>query len=168
MDSEQIKNLAQLRMAVGYLGEQAETRWWSSEFCGPGGKAFLAPVFPRTHVLAQLQGVTSAAALVHDERIGVGEVFHLFRLPEDLEQSLHAVDPGEQLGPLAEVKVSVESARRFLSDYAGDMLTDAVGPVRIGQLSSMREASAWRNVAACYCAAFQQQRETFPFFSDSK
>jgi hypothetical protein len=34
--------------------------------------------------------VKEAAARVHDEYIGVGKVYHLFRLPEHIEQALHS------------------------------------------------------------------------------
>jgi hypothetical protein len=38
--------------------------------------------------MAQYHGVTEAACRVHDERIGVGRVFHLYRLPETIEQRI--------------------------------------------------------------------------------
>ena len=91
LETQQIEQLTLMRFAVGFLGEQANPWWWDSSFCGNNGKAFLSPVFPRTYIHAQYQGVVSAAALVHDDRIGVGNVFHLFRLPEDIEQGLHAI-----------------------------------------------------------------------------
>ncbi|HPP28650.1 MAG TPA: BrxE family protein [Phycisphaerae bacterium] len=162
MDADQIKQLARLRLAVGYLGEQAEMGWWSSTFCGKSGTAFLAPVFPRTHALAQYHGATAAAARVHDDRIGVGDVYHLFRLPEDLEQSLHAV------GRIDDLATSVHTAMGFLSAYAENERNDAVGPVNVGGLASLRDSSRWKLVAACYLSGFEQQRETFPFFSDRK
>lgn len=168
MDADHIRDLARLRLAVGYLGEQAETGWWSSTFCGTGGTAFLAPVFPRTHVLAQFQGSTSAAARVHDDRIGIGDVFHLFRLPEDLEQSLHAIEHKAGSEFATAVTANVQSAMCFLSACAEDQHIDAVGPVRIGQLASLRDASCWKAVAACYLDGFQHNREVFPFFSDKK
>jgi len=162
MNAAQLNGLARLRLVVGYLGEQAETGWWSSTFCGTGGTAFLAPVFPRTHALAQYHGVTAAAARVHDDRIGVGDVFHLFRLPEDLEQSLHMIDR------IDDVTASVQAAMSFLATYADEKRKDAVGPVNIGQLASLQDASYWKSVAASYLGGFEQNRETFPFFSNKK
>jgi hypothetical protein len=162
MDANQLKELARLRLAVGCLGEKANSGWWSSAFCGAGGTAFLAPAFPRTHVLAQLHGVTSAAARVHDDRIGVGDVFHLFRLPEDLEQSLHPIDRIE------DVTTSVQSAMSFLCVYAADQRNDTVGPVNIGRLATLRDASRWKSAAASYLSGLEHNRETFPFFSDKK
>ncbi len=166
MNAQHIKLLTLLRIAVGLLGEHVQPRWWTSTFCGANGKAFLAPVFPRTQVLAQLHGVSAAAALVHDDRIGIGNAFHLFRLPEDLEQELHGVASGEAVGEIIDVMHSADSAMQFIRNSAASMCKDAVGPVRVGQLPSLREASSWRDVAAFYVSAFEGHKETFPFFSD--
>jgi hypothetical protein len=166
MNAKQIKQLALLRIAVGLLGEQVQPRWWISTFCGANGKAFLAPVFPRTQVLAQLHGVSAAAAIVHDDHIGVGNAFHLFRLPEDLEQEIHGVASGEAVGEISDVMHSADSAMQFIKNSAARVCKDAVGPVKVGQMTSLREASSWRDVAAFYLSAFEGHKETFPFFSD--
>lgn len=166
MNAKQIKQLALLRIAVGLLGEQVQPRWWISTFCGANGKAFLAPVFPRTQVLAQLHGVSAAAAIVHDDHIGVGNAFHLFRLPEDLEQELHNLVVGEATGEIFAVMRSADAATQFIKNSAASVCKDAVGPVKVGQMSSLREASSWRDVAAFYLSAFEGHKETFPFFSD--
>jgi hypothetical protein len=50
--------------------------------------AFLNPIFASKTRMAQYHGVTEAACRVHDERIGVGRVFHLYRLPETIEQRI--------------------------------------------------------------------------------
>jgi len=89
MQPEHLENVAAMRAAVGFLGEKEQAGWWPSSFFGIGSTAFLSPLFPRTHFLAQCQGVTCAASRKHDERIGVGQVYHLFRLPEDIEQGIH-------------------------------------------------------------------------------
>lgn len=164
MNVRQVGLLASLRAAVGLLGEQAQ--WWNSTFCSANGKVFLSPVFPRTYILAQLQGVSDAAALVHNDRIGVGNAFHLFRLPEDLEQGLHNIACGEAAQEISEVIHSDDSAIQFLRKCAGSVCKDAVGPVMVGQVSSLREASSWRDVAAFYVSAFEKHNEAFPFFSD--
>lgn len=89
MDALHLEKLTSLRILVGYLGEREQYTWWPSAFFASGSAAFLAPLFTRTQPLAQFNGVTQAAALIHDERIGIGQVYHLFRLPEDLEQGIH-------------------------------------------------------------------------------
>ena len=77
-----------LRLAVGLLGEQEQSAWWPSGFLGRHAQAFLNPVFGGKTRMAQYHGVTEAACRIHDERIGVGRVFHLYRLPETIEQKM--------------------------------------------------------------------------------
>jgi hypothetical protein len=75
-----------LRFLIGYLGERTQANWWPSDFLAFRSEAFLLPIFQKSAAMAQFSGVTEAARRVHDERIGVGRVFHLFRLPEAIEQ----------------------------------------------------------------------------------
>lgn len=166
MEKQQIKQLMLIRVAVGLLGEQSTLRWWKSAFCGNNAKAFLAPIFPRTFVHAQCQGVVSAAALVHDDRIGVGNVFHLFRLPEDMEHRLRAATGDGDTSAISEIMKDVDSATEFLSHYAGGSREPSPGPVKVGGLSALRNLSIWKDVAALYLGGFANHQETFPFFSD--
>ncbi|MEI6263193.1 MAG: BrxE family protein, partial [Deltaproteobacteria bacterium] len=71
-----------MRLLVGYLGEKDQFNWWPTTFICSFSNLFLSPVFPRTTLLSQYHGILEAARRLHDERIGVGSVFHLFRLPE--------------------------------------------------------------------------------------
>src|SRR5712691_11258595 len=89
MDTSLCMQLARLRLLVGYLGEQRQCNWWPSVFFTPNSLAFLTPIFSKTAFMAQYQGVKAAASRVHDEHIGLGKVYHLFRLPERLEQALY-------------------------------------------------------------------------------
>jgi hypothetical protein len=77
-----------LRLAVGLLGEQEQLAWWPSGFLGRHAQAFLNPIFGSKTLVSQYHGVTEAACRVHDEKIGVGRVFHLYRLPETIEQRI--------------------------------------------------------------------------------
>src|SRR5690606_29001044 len=79
--------ITELRVLIVYLGEKGQANWWGSEFFSATATAFLAPIFNRSLFLAQYQGATAAAAKVHDEAIGVGRIYHLFRLPIGLEQA---------------------------------------------------------------------------------
>ncbi len=161
-----IEKLTLLRIAVGLLGEKANPKWWTSAFCSNNGNAFLEPIFPRTYLNAQYQGVVSAAALVHDDRIGVGEVFHLFRLPEDLEQSLHSMALSGINAQLAGVMRDVDSAMQLLRGFADNVQKPAHGPARVGNLLKLRETLSWKDAAAFYLKGFELQQETFPYFSD--
>lgn len=162
-----VETLAMCRAAAGYLGERAQHGWWSSGFFEPSSRAFLAPVFGRTIVLAQCSGVTQAAALVHDERIGVGRVYHLFRLPEDVEQGIHqALQRPAVIQRIATLVTSTEAAVQHLREIGRTTSAAHIGPMRIGDARSMRDAGAWRAVAAQYAHAFTTGNPVFPFFAD--
>src|SRR6516162_928813 len=81
-----IDQTIRLRIAIGYLGEQAA--WWPSSFLGQHAFTFLSPVFGNRTTVAQYHGVVEAACRAHDEKIGIGRVFHLFRLPEAAERRI--------------------------------------------------------------------------------
>src|SRR6202022_616251 len=90
MNAKLIHNIVGLRLAVGLLGEQEQSGWWPSSFLGRHAPAFLRPIFGSKTRMAQYHGVTEAACRVHDERIGVGRVYHLYRLPETIETKMAA------------------------------------------------------------------------------
>jgi len=133
-------SLAQLRAAIGFLGEREQNGWWQSTFLSAGSRPFLAPVFGRTLVLAQCAGVTQAAALVHDGRIGVGRVFNLFGLPEDVEQGIHRVlrdtKVGQQIAPIV---ASPEAALAYLQSEVRSAVGSRVGPTQVGSAHDLRE-----------------------------
>jgi hypothetical protein len=166
MTTEVVESVATLRLMVGFLGEQQQAGWWSSAFLGASSKPFLSPVFPKTTVLAQCRGVTHAAARVHDERIGVGSVFHLFRLPEDIEQAVHRLleqqEPAQRLSTAVKDK---ESALASLTALAASKHPPGSGPIRVGRAADLNKHDSWRVVAAHYAAGFQTSSEVFPFFS---
>ena len=88
MTVNRFSTILQARLLVGYLGERAQYDWWPTEFYETSSRLFLEPVYSRTFNLAQYHGVLEAARLLHDEHLSVGS-FHLFRLPEEIEQDLH-------------------------------------------------------------------------------
>jgi hypothetical protein len=166
MSPEVVDSVAALRLAVGFLGEHEQAGWWQSAFLGVSSKPFLSPVYPKTAVLAQCRGVTHAAARVHDERIGVGSVFHLFRLPEDIEQAVHRMlEQHEAAQRLSSAVKDKQSALSALEALALSKRPTGNGPVRVGQVVDLVKLDSWRVVAAHYAAGFQASSEVFPFFS---
>lgn len=156
-----------MRTVVAYLGERDLNGWWQSSFFGTGSKAFLSPVFSRTETLAQYHGASAAAARIHDERIGVGEVFHLFRLPEYLEQEIHqALTSSGFVKTITDHLGSADTAMKSLKDVACPVTQDTVGPVRVGGLDALREDSGWAVVAGHYAEAFDKGMQVYPYFSD--
>lgn len=167
MDTPDLVTLASIRIVVGYLGERDNHGWWPSSFFSPSSRAFLEPVFPRTMLLAQSAGIAAAAAITHDDRIGTGEVFHLFRLPEDVEQRIHALLHDQEVAArIAPLTAGLEAARTFLHRHAAEGVELRDGPVRVGGIADLREPGAWGPAVALYLGAFETGSQSFPFFAD--
>ena len=159
----------QLRLLVAYLGEKTQHGWWAINFLSPVAKAFLEPSFPRTWRVAQYTGAIEAARRAHDEYIGVGNVFHLFRLPEELERQLHThmlANPAGE-GPFASL-TSRDSAMQALEQFAVDIGTSKEGPINIGKLSRIRDLDAFRVIARYYREAFERGNKVFPYFGGNE
>ena len=168
MNNQLIEVVAKLRIAVGFLGEQEHHRWWASHFFDEASKVFLEPIFHRTRLLTQYHGVVQAASRVHDEHIGVGQVYHLFRLPEDLEHGVHTAFHRESVVKyLSSVLVGGSPAMKsFLEMTAVKPARNGEGPVRMGTVGSIRTLPAWSAVAGIYLWAFRKELRVFPYFSD--
>jgi hypothetical protein len=167
MNKDVIKKIADLRILVGYLGEKGQQGWWSSSFLTPSAKAFLTPIFPRTLLQAQHRGVTAAATLVHDDVIGVGATYHLFRMPESIElelDRLFQVTPADQY--LA-VTNDAQSALEQLQVLAGGAQAGQEGPVLVGDYRPDDLAVLIQKVAAGYLAAFQNDVRCYPFMREA-
>jgi hypothetical protein len=159
--------LARMRIVVGYIGEREQHNWWQSSFYAARSRTFLSPIFGRTHLLAQCTGVSRAAALVHDEHIGIGRVYHLFRLPEEIEQGIHtALRTVETIEKLTSLVSRQDAAMQYLRSQSQTLSRANAGPIEIGSSSDIRDRRCWRAVAATYFHAFDTNIETYPYFTD--
>lgn len=167
MDKQIIQTICKIRAVVGYLGEKDQVGWWESSFFTASSPVFLAPLFSRTQLLAQVNGITRAAAMIHDERIGVGRVYHLFRLPEDMERgiyhALHRTDLCKEISALVAAK---DTAMRYLEEENTSQAEDALGPILVGPTQALREAVTWPYVAFQYGQAFKRETPIFLYFAD--
>ena len=162
MDSE---DALKLRLLVGFLGEREQAAWWQSGFLSPTSGAFLSPIFSRTMQLSRYTGVSEAARRVHDERIGVGRVFHLFRLPEAIEQQLFEELRGSWLaGELSRALASQDAALASLRGFFNEPPAVQEGPVSVGDISDLTTKRWLSSVAGAYSAAFTGKVKCFPYF----
>jgi hypothetical protein len=121
-------------------------------------------VFSKTARLAQYHAVLEAARRLHDEHLSVGN-YHVFRLPEESEQDLHALALREMHGDLFGAAVqSKDAALKALRAEAGSKRHQGVGPVAIGKISDLASAGVLAAVAGIYLAAFEGQSKTYPYF----
>ncbi|MBC8391765.1 MAG: BrxE family protein [Deltaproteobacteria bacterium] len=170
MTQKDLKEIAKLRVCIGFLGESHQYSWWQSSFFSVSSLAFLSPVFGKTSFLAKYYGVKEAATLVHDKHIGVGKgVFHLFRLPEILEIELHGLfEYQEIVKDLQQIIGNKDSAEQFLRKDAIACDISELGPIRLGDHTDVVKKSVWQTVAQHYLKAFQEGTRIFPYFSEVK
>ena len=123
----------------------------------------MAPIFNRSLFLAQYQGATAAAAKTHDEIIGVGRIYHLFRLPIGLEQgSADALSDAEFVQRLQNNLANRELALARLVEMAGEPESTTSGPVSLGKMSQDFNTDLQR-AAGVYCSAFTAGIQAFPY-----
>ena len=159
--SPSLASLLKIRLLVGFLGERAQFGWWPTAFYESSGHLFLEPAFPKTIRLAQYHGVIEAARRVHDEHLSVGS-FHLFRLPEEMEQDLHTL---LQTGPehvfsagfCRDKSVALDELR----NVARGAKTNVAGPVSIGRVEELNNHI--QKIAAVYHSAFNSGVHSFPY-----
>jgi hypothetical protein len=167
MKLDHSQQIVALRLAVGLLGEQEQSTWWPSGFLGRHAQAFLNPIFASKTRMAQYHGVTEAACRIHDERIGVGRVFHLYRLPETIEQR---ISDAFQVGSLPEDVTrcfdSAEAAESVLAGLAKEPAAAKPGPVRLGGADMINSPEGVPLLAATYRAAFHAGIKCYPYFTD--
>jgi hypothetical protein len=154
-----------LRLLIGFLGEREQAAWWQSGFLSPTSDAFLSPLFSRTMPLACYNGVSEAARRMHDERIGVGRVFHLFRLPEALEQLLfEEMRVSSVSAELSAALASQVAALAALRAFFDESPAVQEGPVQVGDISNLTRKRWLSSVAGMYSAAFHENVKCFPYF----
>lgn len=157
------KLIAELKLLIGYLGEKSQFNWWESNLLGSSSSAFLIPTFPRTTLLAQYHGVSEAALIAHDESVGIGHNYHLFRLPVSIERSVAStVQEMSEANTLGQVLSSKEHALNRLAELADKVHADD-GPVNIGIFEESGIEKLIRASAGYYLSAFEQSKRSFPF-----
>lgn len=155
--------ILRLRLLVGFLGERSQFAWWNTTFFGDYSLRSLEFIVPKTAPLAQYHGVVEAARRLHDEHINVGG-YHLFRLPEEVEQDLHALmatDEGIRI--LKESLRGKDEALAVLSQMADRKHSAKEGPASVGGIGQFGTHEVSSAIAAGYFAAFATQIRAYPY-----
>lgn len=166
MKEAYLPTLLQMRMLVGFLGERAQFGWWPTAFYEASSRLFLEPVFSKTSRLAQYHGVLEAARRLHDEHLSVGS-YHLFRLPEEIEQDLHAIVQsrvGEEIA--SQAPQSKDAALDALTRLAANGAASSVGPTVVGNIKDLDSADALNAIAGAYLSAFAQNANIYPYLTE--
>ena len=165
MKASHQQTLLRMRLLVGFLGERAQCGWWPTAFYEASSRLFLEPVFAKTSRLAQYHGVLEAARRLHDEHLSVGS-YHLFRLPEELEQDLHALlqtRVGEELASAA--PPSQEAALDALKHLTTTDAASRVGPTAVGSIQDIDSLDTLTVIAAAYLSAFTDNTRSYPYLA---
>ena len=88
MIAQSFPSVLRLRILVLALGEAHMSGWWKTQFLSVTGLSYLNRLYPRSSFAAAVRSASRAAKAAHDSSIGVGNVFHLFRLPQQHERRL--------------------------------------------------------------------------------
>lgn len=165
-DNKQIIiKLITLRSLVGFLGEKSQFNWWDMNFLSSTGLQFLAINFPRSAFSAGCNSVSEAARRLHDERIGKGGVYHLFRFPTSIEESIHKqllnIDSNELIPYLKDKETALNKLKSFISSS----VNAPDGPVQIGTGKNMFSDFAIEELAKHYHNAFSDGKKCFPYFT---
>jgi hypothetical protein len=161
--SDTLRRIIVIRYLVGFLGEKSQCNWWSTSFYTPSSVRFLEPVFARTAPLAQYHGAVEAARRFHDENLSVGS-FHVFRLPEEIEQDLHEIVQLQQL-ELFDPSLIVDrgSALTALAKLTHGTADEAVGPVLVGKIDELRSSALLGKIGAIYQRALSSETHALPY-----
>lgn len=161
--SQLMRRIIEVRYLVGFLGEKSQRNWWPTSFYEASSIRFLEPVFSRTVPLAQYHGAVEAARRFHDENLSVGS-FHIFRLPEEVEQDLHEIVQAELLELFdPDLIVDQATALNALSKVGNGMANEAVGPVLVGKIEELRTSVLLDKVGAIYHVALSSNTQALPY-----
>ncbi|MEW8419748.1 MAG: BrxE family protein [Candidatus Thiodiazotropha endolucinida] len=162
--AQRLQEIVRFRLIVGFLGEKGQHNWWSSEFFSATAPAFLNPVFGKTTLQSQYHGVKEAARRVHDQHIGIGRVFHLFRLPESIEQALFEVIQDASIAEILSSSVgSLEVALTALHEISESSGSIQEGPVQVGTQLDLTGIHWLSLTARCYMEAFNAGLKSYPY-----
>lgn len=164
MNSYKIKDICNLRLIIGYLGEKDQKSWWNSTFFSKSSKAFLSPTYPKSFLLAQYNGVCKAACLVHDEHIGIGAHYHLYRLPDSIEKSLpNLLKDADFSNSINQILSTKENAIQFLENLYQFKVKKSEGPTSVGDYSDEKLGDLLNTIGSHYLHAMKTDYKSFPY-----
>ena len=164
MNAETTSNIYKTRMLIGFLGEKHQESWWGSAFLNNSSITFLKPIFPKTTILAQYSGVCKAASIVHDDRIGIGKNYHLYRLPDSIERLILKYIQSYEIPQLGTQNLtSKDEAIKQLNGLGVEKVKKSEGPVIVGDYSDDLIDSLICKIRSYYHQAFLDGYKTFPY-----
>lgn len=152
--------LARLRLSVLASGEALPEKYWDSRGMSEVGQNDLRTIFPRTSMVAAATHASVLAQSHHDELTRATGVYHLFRLPTDVDASLHR----QQIASVTDDKETEGAAWSELSDLPKQEVSAQEGAVNLGALSLVSKKDISK-IANTYKAAFDAGLNCVPYFT---
>ena len=164
MATELIKEICEFRLLIGFLGEKHQSAWWDCSFLSSSSTAFLAPIYPNSVPLAQYYGVNQAAAKVHDEHIGIGRHYNLYRLPDSMERMLSKKLQDKEFSlQVSKYLTDRQTALNRLKKLGAVKIERTEGPIAVGDFSDTTLYNLLEKSLSYYLTAFEYGFKTFPY-----
>lgn len=158
--SELIEQFILLRLQVAYAGEASKPGWWPTACLTAGAALDFKALFADAAPAVAWQLSSQAACQAHDKWLS-GMDYHLFRLPEGLEEAIYHT--GLQLSSTqAQALLAQKEALLAAPEAQGN---PATGPHRLGSSADLLTGNALPALRACYAAAFAEGTQVFPYFT---
>lgn len=157
--AELVEQFLILRLQVAYAGETSTPAWWPTTCLTPDADLDFKHLFADAAPAVAWQLSSQAACQAHDKWLS-GMDYHLFRLPEGLEEAIYHTG----------LQLPVAQAQQWLAEKSllgtGTVGTDpTTGPQRLGSSADLLSGAALAALRTCYEAAFQGGSQVFPYFT---
>ena len=157
--AELVEQFLLLRLQVASAGEASVPAWWPTTCLTTDAALDFKHLFADAAPAVAWQLSSQAACQAHDKWLS-GMDYHLFRLPEGLEEAIYHT--GLQL-PVAQAQQWLTEKTAFATATANT--APATGPQRLGSSADLLSGAALPALRACYGAAFQGGVQVFPYFT---
>ena len=158
--AELVEHFLLLRLQVAYAGETSTPVWWPTNCLTADAAMDFRHLFADAAPAVAWQLSSQAACQAHDKWLS-GMDYHLFRLPEGLEEAIYHT--GLQL-PVA-VAQQWLAERDALGKVPAGSMPSPTGPQRLGTSADLLSGAALPALRTCYKAAFQGGVQVFPYFT---
>jgi hypothetical protein len=157
-----IATLAHLRLFVLAAGESMPEKHWDSDGLSQTNQNDLLMVFPRTSLVAAATHAGKLAQAHHDERTRASGVYHLFRLPTELEAGIHQ-ELLHNMPNDMDLETSLWSGLEHLPKQSA---AAQEGPINLGELD-LKKPKDIAKLAFTYKAAIDAGVSCIPYFTIS-
>lgn len=158
--AELVEQFLLLRLQVAHAGEASAPAWWPTRCLTTDAALDFKHLFANAAPAVAWQLSSQAACQAHDKWLS-GMDYHLFRLPEGLEEAIYHA--GLQL-PVAQGQQWLATKEALVTTLAGEA-TPVAGPLRLGSSADLLSGAALLTLRTCYVTAFHYGAQVFPYFT---